>query len=880
MIQTNLYDFVCYFALTVNGVKTEIFEPSSWDKITNHIPRDPVFHGFTSDFIEDKYGLLFTFEVALSLFDRSPLTGGGQILMDAYESTGPDTEVFFEFGERRRATLIPIKKWRVYLTEYGRDFGGVGTSIEKMPLQGKIRSRQNSPVSLNQFQNFDKNTLTPISTWQLRLHNKTLQETSISQSTNPSDSNEYFDGGGQIYEILIQPDMSNLVTNELSQVFEQPLGLINTTIRNTDYPGPPLATQRIPFTDLICQYTAHTSGSLNVDYSGQCDFWWWEDNVNIASWIVTPRVVVQRLIGGVQTIIGIVNGTGTAITGTAFPVHPPPGILPSISGAVIANSCSFLGYTWGEHFTDIQILAGDNVYIQLYMKYTFTQPLVTLGLGIQIASYTNDVTLTQLTNTPASTCNGYRIFDVLTQMVECCTGQKNAVISEFFSEGGPGYNYLLTSGYGIRNFGRPGFGFKQALQQILVNLQAVFCIGVGFRTIGDFDYMVVENVKDFYKNRIIGTYKNSFGWKDVHNNAVCYNQAELGFNKYAINELKMIDEFCVDGSFLLQTVKTQSNILSKKSAFIASGYTIELQRRNQFLQNPGENLPFDDDIFLIATHDSNLYTNVTLRFDGASAIYPWGGNSIILWPDTQAFLQGDQILFTVGIWAGLTFTIYGEVPGYPLVDGHDAYYCYETIPVGTWTTSNDYEVLAPPSFVFAEKSEPFDICMNVINPQTIYNGRLSVKHILYNWSPVLAVGMNWINPGSVDFSVSQIFTTMPKMNNQFTTKYRAAELNKGYVGNRLMMEIDNVNASDYLQDQAIYTPKGGEVKIYIGWNEFMELTHALCGELGDDTKDHGGIVVNDDLGRFWFVHVMDMQHDPVQQIASLKVQKVRQVWVT
>lgn len=888
VLQTNIYDNQIYFGLTFQGETTFILEPKGWDKISNHIPRDTSWFGFTSDFLEDKYGMLFTFIKDKPIWSAVELTGGGDLLKYIYETIGlgPNEDVFFEFGNMVGNTPERINQWRIVFDDYECDKtinGGVSVSIEKMPFQAKYNSRNTAPCTLNGYLNMDGELLNPISSWQLRLHSKTLPETSRCLTGVPQMTNDYSDGGGIAYNIMVQPDQSNLIINELTEVFTQPTGLINTGELSAPASTGALTTDT--FTNGICQYTAATNGDLSIKYSGSLLIWSYQNleplgiigGVGVPDkapcWRATPRVVIQRIVGGVLSIVDTILGTPFDLERTSpgytYPMTLPIGLFPAVVNSSNRNFSSNIPYSWSEDtaFANIPVEANDNIYVQLYFQvFGEANYLAEEGFFINVQSYFNDITYFQLTTTPASTADGYRIFDVITQFLENITGYPNRLKSSFFSPGGFGYKYLLTNGYAIRNFGGQAYQFKQALESLLKSLQSIFAIGKGFQTIDGVEYMVIEHMSHFFQNGVIGTYTNVLEWKDVHASKFIYNKAELGYKKYEGLNIIQQDEFCTDGSYLLQFIKYNSNTLNSKSDLIAAGYLIEEQRRNQFLANPGQTLTNDNDIFIIATSEPCIFHSLSVVFTHVGvnlAVF----NLIIL-----GLLPGDTFVTNSGTNAGTVFTVVSSAAGSPttLAD------IYEITPAPlTEGLTTDVTITPPsPNQIFTERNQPFEICSNVIDPTTIYNGRLSMKHILYNWRALLGVGLYFLDPESQDYTVSQIVTTLVKMNSLFTSKFLATEPNKGNAGTLTLIEIAQEWVRNYLASgTSIFTPIGGQCKIKIGWNDMNVIRQAICGELGD-YRDFGGLVLQDDFGENWFCHITDIQYNLVSQIATLQVQKV------
>ena len=952
-MQTNLYDNSLYFALQFQDQTTNILqpltlciEPMNWDKLVNDIPRDLSWYAFWSDFMEDSYGLCFTFLE----------NGGGEYLKNIYDTFGDQAVVWFMFGYTGHK---PIKKWRVnlqdYELDYGSDiseFGGVLTSIEKMPFQGKLKARMSTPCQINAYINMDGDLLTPIPVQTVRLHSKTLLEETVASTqipiTLPESVPTFFDT-----YLIIQPDLTNAVIDELYQVFNQPTGILDTTSRIPASSGIPSAPHGSgiytslgppdvladPFLNNICQFNPSTSGLLEVIWSGgtvDTSFYWYKTGgLTHNYWGVTPRVVVTRLILGVWTVVGEYDGTtqivSTFVDSGVHPTAPMIGstpsatnlntastqyILPSVTGSSPRGNCNQCsGYTFNEDFINIQVEAGDCVYVHLLMCTNGTTKTAN-NAWVQVDQFVNDITFKQLTVTPGSTSDCYRAFDIITQQLENITGQKNALISNYYSEGGAGYNRVYTNGYGLRNFNALYNQPKKSLEAFLKDEQATYCLGVGIQELEGIEYLRIEYITDFFKPLVINTYENTFEWKEKHNKDFCFNKFEFGYNKWQGLNLIMEDEFNTKGDYLTQFLKYGDAMLSKMSDTIHAGYMIEEQRRNQFNVNPNQSLQEDETLFCINVRTPNIFL-----LQNPSFVAPIANNNPIISFGQLMFLQfGDAVkitftgpgaylgtmsfgiaqseistypndnysIFTEGTW------ISGTTYGYNTIiydnSGGGWYICYLAVTSSTppnldaahWTAwiflgySGGYtiEVIAPaPNQLFSERNQPFQICSGVIDPSTIYNGRDSLKHILYNWAPIIGIGLYFIDPLSKDWAVSQIVTTLVRMNSKFTTKFNVDETFQGNVGQLTLNEFTREQISN-IANYRLFSPIQGTCKIRIGWNEFEENRLALSGETGDETKDFGGLVLKDNKGEMWFCHVMDMKQNNYDEMCELNVQKV------
>ena len=1101
-LQTNIYDSNIYFSLQFRDNTTLIlqpniytYEPSNWNKMANDVPRDSQWYGFWSDFIEDKYGLTFTY-----IKGDNGLTGGAEFLQNIYETYGDQAEVYFSIGYSNNAKVpySQIKSWRVNLQEYelidGSDIyplGGVMTSIEKMPFQGKLKARFSAPCTINSYTNMDGDLLTPIPTWTLRLHSKSLEEESESQTQTPQTSSAYdltVDTVCMSHDFMMQPDQSNVIVNELYNVYTQPSGIYPSKIDDatTGTPEDPtvgglvIISGEDTYLNSVNQYSPSTNGNLSIDWSGQFVLYTSNQGLEPSGfWFtLTPRATQWRNIGGVWTFVSVQAGTPqtisngnsetpiagvpvwvtgqnwsagqlawdltdaglfaakvaltgsstvphsdsthwwsitqwvlggtfvigdvvfnsttmyicisgvtgvqpippldtthwkvlpTWVTGTAYGSGasviwngifyqssssvtssiPPPQdsvnwnmiavlssiltsifpydingasqqyILPSLTSSTQRGASTgglvtrYNGYIWNNTFNFV-VEAGDQIFVHLVglqaNSTAFRLDSDNVSNGVQFDLFENTITYTQLTTVPSSIAPAYRAIDVLNQMVENLTGQKNAVISPFYQEGGAGYKQLFTNGYGLRNFNSLTNAPKKSLETFLGDLQGEECLYVGIRELNGVEYLVVDYITQGFKTLTIDTFLDPLDYKEKHNTRFSYNKFNFGYSTWQGLNLIMEDEFNTQAKYLTQFLKYGDNALEKLSSVIRSGYILEEQRRNQFNLNPNQSITNDNDWFGVCTSEPSIFQNITLLPNGDTDGNTW----VVFAISSLAAIQGDVVSLVYG---GVQYTLYilSELSGYPQI-GSDAYYVSNS---GDWasgsytvsqivydTTASQWYICilavsgstrpgldsthwlawtffdptiaititpSSPDQIFAERNQPFSICTGVIDPTTIYNGRKSPKHILYNWAPIIAIGLYFVNPESNDWSVSRIVTTEVKMNSKFTTQFLESEEFKGNAGTLTLCEFNNENISNFVGLQ-LFSPIQGNCKIYGGWNQIEILRKALCGETGDATIDCGGIVLKDNKGEIWFHHIVGgMKYDLVKNWIELDTQKV------
>ncbi len=170
---------------------------------------------------------------------------------------------------------------------------------------------------------------------------------------------------------------------------------------------------------------------------------------------------------------------------------------------------------------------------------------------------------------------------------------------------------VLTSGINLRAFGT---AFFTSFNELYEALDCVFNIGVGYLD-SENDSIRIENKEYFYQNQVILEIQldefNSKFTRRPYTEAL-NKRFITGYAESIKDEINTIDEFNTKREYNLLNTKIDGE-LAKQCEYIASGYTIEWQRRSRL----SADAQYDDNKFIIATERfvgtqspaTGMYTN-------------------------------------------------------------------------------------------------------------------------------------------------------------------------------------------------------------------------------------------------------------------------------
>lgn len=195
-------------------------------------------------------------------------------------------------------------------------------------------------------------------------------------------------------------------------------------------------------------------------------------------------------------------------------------------------------------------------------------------------------------------------------------------------------NVFLTNGFQVRGFpsGRYSVpvvdtncysqsdyferGWFLSLNELFDNLNAIFNLGIGFIDTLNGRALIVEAKEYFYANYTtidLGDLDAfNIGLEITYDTRWTFNRVVGGYNNWAAQTVNGLSEINARRSWTTR-LSSVKNELSIASDFIASGYTLEVTRRENFIDTGNADTDFDDNTFVIFC-ESETFENAGLNY--------------------------------------------------------------------------------------------------------------------------------------------------------------------------------------------------------------------------------------------------------------------------
>ena len=335
-----------------------------------------------------------------------------------------------------------------------------------------------------------------------------------------------------------------------------------------------------------------------------------------------------------------------------------------------------------------------------------------------------ELKLKRLSTEDATPSKNWLLHESLSRVLESITEQDNVLISNYYgrldssprayASNGCGSLKSITNGFQIRQFSegkKPHITFSD----LFTSLDGIDCIGLGIEQNGDIEQIRIEDRKFFYSDDVVMRFPfvNIERFDEECADNYYYNKVNVGYEKFENDSFNSLDEICskqTRNSFISR-ISNEYNSLSK---LIASGYALEICRREQFKESSSKGNKYDNDNFVIC-----VSKRVKVRIIGLN------GSTIEI-PKGSVIIEKPSLMTTIEIYnCGLndgTYSIGALSFKYDL---------YDAITV-TGLPTDDESNLQPDSYAIVnvnsyvpEKDENFGVIQNLIDPNSSYNLRIS-----------------------------------------------------------------------------------------------------------------------------------------------------------
>ncbi|WP_338813755.1 hypothetical protein V9L05_20615 [Bernardetia sp. Wsw4-3y2] len=354
-----------------------------------------------------------------------------------------------------------------------------------------------------------------------------------------------------------------------------------------------------------------------------------------------------------------------------------------------------------------------------------------------------DLKLKRLSTEDATPAKNWLIHESLARVLESITEQDNVLISNYYgrldsspraySGNGCGSLKSLTNGFQIRQF-EEGKKPHITLSDLFTSLDAIDCLGLGIEQNGDIEQIRIEERKYFYSDEVVMRFPfvNIEDFNEDCADNYYYNKVNVGYEKFENDSFNSLDEICskqTRNSFISR-ISNEYNSLSK---LIASGYALEICRREQFKKSASKGNKYDNDNFVICVSKRVKVPVVGFVLNGIDIAK---GSVIIEKPSMMTTVE----LYNCGVNDGTYNPIY-------LTFRFDL---YDRILLFGFPSDDEIN-LQPDSYAIInvntyvpEKDENFGVIQNLIDPNSSYNLRISPARNFFRHT-------SFLNPTLADY---------------------------------------------------------------------------------------------------------------------------------
>jgi len=287
---------------------------------------------------------------------------------------------------------------------------------------------------------------------------------------------------------------------------------------------------------------------------------------------------------------------------------------------IIQHCTPFCGLSFTKPFTfnlaaSVQVNPGDRIYCHLVVnQYTYIgsgSGAVANPTQIVWDFYDYDISISSVSNCEATEANVNLVNESLSRITEIITDDCLRVKSDYFGRtdsepytsdsDGCGSLEVITDGLSIRQAllqnGNPPI-YTLSFKDLITGLSAIHNLGYGIEdnTVDGGDWIRVEPFEYFYDNTVVKNLPNVPNLKSTVLTEMYVTKFMTGYQKWQAEEFGGQQDFHGIREYRT-SLKTIYSVLDRICKFIASGYSIEVTRR-QFGSN-NKDWRFDNDTFII-----------------------------------------------------------------------------------------------------------------------------------------------------------------------------------------------------------------------------------------------------------------------------------------
>lgn len=581
-----------------NIFATEIEEPVGWDSISFKLTRDRSWHGLFYDYTAQNFEFWGV---------------GRKLLKTEYEAYGLEGLMWLKV----EYDCFDTGNWQHFYTgrfifaQYNGTCGNdcyIKISIDNISEVIELRNRLEQNVDLLATKCFDTTTNLANYTkapFSISLPGKTVVLQSNASTTEDNESDNlvgpnWYSAIDDAIKSVISPlflGFNNVISSDVSNTsfFDKP----ETSLGGLHNPIPegtiPFIDQQ-PFSSLKC---IGTNGKLAYRY--HC-------------------TISQSGDGSIQT------------TGQLNIVRLPAGADINVAGSLVVIYQQDLWTTLtGNASTsfdvsnelDIALDEGDQLFIFIYLGKNHPEKFDTFFCTMHEESFQNYSVNSLCEASPADV---FMINEAMSRIIESITNNKLKLYSEYlgrtdsqpfaFEGNGCGALAVITNGLKIRQAKNTDGSLPSlfiSLKDAFESVQAIHNVGLGIEK-----FLTDENISDDITDDLLNSQSKDFrvrveDWKFFYKNEVVLTHTDIneitrtvqqekhyaifrvGYQKWEAEDFNGLDEFLTKREYRTQLTQV-NNVLEKLSKLIASGYAIEVTRRQG---STSKDWRYDNDVFII-----------------------------------------------------------------------------------------------------------------------------------------------------------------------------------------------------------------------------------------------------------------------------------------
>jgi hypothetical protein len=412
--------------------------------------------------------------------------------------------------------------------------------------------------------------------------------------------------------------------------------------------------------------------------------------------------------------------------------------------------------SYNKTLTDVTLGKGEYLFFVVAGVIAYDSAKLDTGEAFKITATAGTIEATTLSYSQPTTAKAFLINEAWSRITEAITDNKLRAYSEYFgrkdsqpysvSQDGCGALEAITSGLFLRDIVKKDDNdvvFTQSLKDMWEGLEPIHHIGIGIENDSrrpGYKCLRVEPWKYFYSQDIILTLDGVDEIAIEAQESEHYSTFTFGYEKYEAEEFNGLDEFLTQ-RFYRTTLTQVKNSLSKLSKMVASGYAIEITKRKG--NKDSKDWRFDNDTFIIclkrgmpilpAQSFNVQFLQTSIRFMGVTEAPYW-------------VIVGEQFTISGAVLPGnnKTFLINNAY-----TDNGD-FYIGVASPYPVINSTTQTVLVTPvsdPDGLVVEMGGITD-AQNIIDPDTIYNFRISPIRNAMRWTDKLFSGYRNINESS------------------------------------------------------------------------------------------------------------------------------------